>query len=276
MIAADTGVVGNLRLCPASNRRCAAWTSFLRGDGCRTCTWGFVHVKTIEQLDNVLALVSRPGRRPCRSQRTVRRFAGYRPGAALRARDAARPPRSGAAGHAVRRLHSVHGRGQCAGGDAEARGPPRSRCFAELAHDERNILFDTFRVWLENDGSLRTAGEIALLSSQHRPLSTTSNRTTNRPLPVATAGRRRDLAGVRGSSTSHVAGVNTNIRTAKRAAGIPTKLIDPEGGDVVGLRPAQSNRTIQVLVAPACWPSSAAAPRPTFRTRNAEAICPMP
>jgi hypothetical protein len=29
-----------LRLCPGSNRRCAAWTSSPRGDGCPTCTSG--------------------------------------------------------------------------------------------------------------------------------------------------------------------------------------------------------------------------------------------
>jgi DNA-binding PucR family transcriptional regulator len=37
---------------------------------------------------------------------------------------------------------------------------PTIECFAELAHHERDILFDTFRVWLENDGSLRAAGEL--------------------------------------------------------------------------------------------------------------------
>jgi hypothetical protein len=37
---------------------------------------------------------------------------------------------------------------------------PTIECFAELAHSERDILFDTFRVWLENDGSLRVAGEL--------------------------------------------------------------------------------------------------------------------
>jgi hypothetical protein len=37
---------------------------------------------------------------------------------------------------------------------------PTIECFAELAHHERDILFDTFRVWLENDGSLRVAGEL--------------------------------------------------------------------------------------------------------------------
>jgi DNA-binding PucR family transcriptional regulator len=37
---------------------------------------------------------------------------------------------------------------------------PVIECFAELSHSERDILFDTFRVWLENDGSLRVAGEL--------------------------------------------------------------------------------------------------------------------
>jgi DNA-binding PucR family transcriptional regulator len=37
---------------------------------------------------------------------------------------------------------------------------PTIECFAELGHSERDILFDTFRVWLENDGSLRVAGEL--------------------------------------------------------------------------------------------------------------------
>src|SRR5262249_8238876 len=37
---------------------------------------------------------------------------------------------------------------------------PTIECFSGLADNERDILFDTFRVWLENDGSLRTAGEL--------------------------------------------------------------------------------------------------------------------
>jgi hypothetical protein len=32
--------------------------------------------------------------------------------------------------------------------------------FAELTADERDVLFETFRVWLENDGSLRAVGEL--------------------------------------------------------------------------------------------------------------------
>ena len=37
---------------------------------------------------------------------------------------------------------------------------PTMQCFADLADDEREILFETFRVWLENDGSLRAVGEV--------------------------------------------------------------------------------------------------------------------
>jgi hypothetical protein len=37
---------------------------------------------------------------------------------------------------------------------------PVMRCFADLADEEREILFETFRVWLDHDGSMRTAAEM--------------------------------------------------------------------------------------------------------------------
>jgi len=37
---------------------------------------------------------------------------------------------------------------------------PIIECFAELADNEREILFETFRVWLQQDGSLRAVGEM--------------------------------------------------------------------------------------------------------------------
>ncbi|MBV9320137.1 MAG: helix-turn-helix domain-containing protein [Mycobacterium sp.] len=37
---------------------------------------------------------------------------------------------------------------------------PTMQCFSGLADQEREILFETFRVWLENDGSLPTVGEL--------------------------------------------------------------------------------------------------------------------
>jgi PucR C-terminal helix-turn-helix domain len=37
---------------------------------------------------------------------------------------------------------------------------PVMECFADLADEEREILFDTFRAWLNHDGSMRSAGEM--------------------------------------------------------------------------------------------------------------------
>ena len=37
---------------------------------------------------------------------------------------------------------------------------PIIECFAELTPEERDVLFETFRAWLENDGSLRAVGEL--------------------------------------------------------------------------------------------------------------------
>jgi hypothetical protein len=37
---------------------------------------------------------------------------------------------------------------------------PVMQCFADLADEEREILFETFRVWLDHDGSMRTVGEM--------------------------------------------------------------------------------------------------------------------
>jgi hypothetical protein len=37
---------------------------------------------------------------------------------------------------------------------------PVMECFADLADEEREVLFETFRAWLDHDGSMRTAGEM--------------------------------------------------------------------------------------------------------------------
>jgi len=37
---------------------------------------------------------------------------------------------------------------------------PTMDCFAGMADQERDTLFETFRVWVENDGSIRTVGEL--------------------------------------------------------------------------------------------------------------------
>ena len=37
---------------------------------------------------------------------------------------------------------------------------PVIACFADLGDEEREVLFDTFRAWLDSDGSMRSAGEV--------------------------------------------------------------------------------------------------------------------
>ena len=37
---------------------------------------------------------------------------------------------------------------------------PVMQCFADLADEEREILFETFRAWRDHDGSMRTVGEL--------------------------------------------------------------------------------------------------------------------
>ena len=37
---------------------------------------------------------------------------------------------------------------------------PVMECFADLADEEREVLFETFRAWLDHDGSMRTVGEM--------------------------------------------------------------------------------------------------------------------
>jgi hypothetical protein len=120
---------------------------------------GIVHVKTDKHLGNVLALVSR--------------MAIGRIGVSARfddLRDTAQ----------ALRYARVMLRGQQDSGDhvmvfdgsilatAAISAPevmvklvtPTIDCFAELADNERDILFKTFRVWMETDGSLRSAGEL--------------------------------------------------------------------------------------------------------------------
>jgi PucR C-terminal helix-turn-helix domain/GGDEF-like domain len=62
--------------------------------------------------------------------------------------------------------------------------------FADLADDERDVLFETFRAWLEHDGSVRTAGEMLFCHPNtvryrlHR-IEQRTGRSLNRPRDVA-------------------------------------------------------------------------------------------
>jgi PucR C-terminal helix-turn-helix domain/GGDEF-like domain len=120
---------------------------------------GVVHIKTDKHLGNVLALISRMA--------TIRvgvsaQFVDLRETA-----QALRFARVMLRGHADPGLHVTSFDGSILG-TAAVSAPeimvklvtPTIERFAGLADNERDILFDTFRVWLENDGSLRTAGEL--------------------------------------------------------------------------------------------------------------------
>jgi hypothetical protein len=120
---------------------------------------GIVHVKNDKQLDDVLALVSRisTGRVGVSAQ-----FDDLRDTA-----QALRFARVPLRGHAERGSRVTLFDGSILS-TAAISSPevmvklamPIIDCFAELATEERDVLFETFRVWLENDGSLRAVGEL--------------------------------------------------------------------------------------------------------------------
>ena len=67
---------------------------------------------------------------------------------------------------------------------------PVMQCFADLADEEREILFETFRVWLDHDGSMRAAGEMLFCHANtvryrmHR-IEQRTGRSLSRPRDVA-------------------------------------------------------------------------------------------
>ncbi|MBB5166788.1 CdaR family transcriptional regulator [Mycobacterium sp. AZCC_0083] len=120
---------------------------------------GIVHVKTPEQLDNVLALVSRlaTGRVGVSAQFDDLRDTA----AALRYARVTLRGRPDQGPRVTQFDGSILSTAALSAPEVMVKlVTPTIECFAELSHEERNILFDTFRVWLENDGSLRTAGEL--------------------------------------------------------------------------------------------------------------------
>ncbi|MDT5116450.1 MAG: hypothetical protein QOE30_2189 [Mycobacterium sp.] len=120
---------------------------------------GIVHVKTPEQLDNVLALVSRlaTGRVGVSAKFDDLRDTA----AALRYARVTLRGRPDQGPRVTQFDGSILSTAALSAPEVMVKlVTPTIECFAELSHEERNILFDTFRVWLENDGSLRTAGEL--------------------------------------------------------------------------------------------------------------------
>lgn len=119
---------------------------------------GIVHVKNEKQLTNVLALVSR--------------MASNRVGVSAQFDDLRDTAQALRYARVTLRGRSEGPRVTLFNGSilstAAVSAPevmvklakPIIDCFVELAADERDVLFETFRVWLENDGSLRAVGEL--------------------------------------------------------------------------------------------------------------------
>jgi len=120
---------------------------------------GIVHVRTDKQLDSVLALVSRlaTGRVGVSAQ-----FDDLRETAqALRYARVTLRGRPDPGPSVTQFDGSILATAALSAPEVMVKlVTPTIECFAELSHNERDILFDTFRVWLNNDGSLRTAGEL--------------------------------------------------------------------------------------------------------------------
>jgi hypothetical protein len=120
---------------------------------------GIVHVKSEKHLAEVLALVSRMAKnRVGVSPRfdSLRETAEALHYARVVLRGRFDP------GHPVRVFDgSILGRAAVSAPDVTVKlVTPIIECFAELADDDRETLFETFRVWVDNDGSARDVGEV--------------------------------------------------------------------------------------------------------------------
>lgn len=67
---------------------------------------------------------------------------------------------------------------------------PTMRCFAELTEDERQILFETFRAWLDSDGQVGVAAEVLFchpntIRHRLRRIERCTGRSLSRPRDVA-------------------------------------------------------------------------------------------
>ena len=120
---------------------------------------GIVHVKSDKQLANVLALVSRMA-----SNRVgvSAQFGDLRDTAqALRYARVTLRGRADQGPRVTQFDGSILSTAAVSAPEVMVKlAIPVIECFAELTADERDVLFETFRVWLENDGSLRTVGEL--------------------------------------------------------------------------------------------------------------------
>jgi PucR C-terminal helix-turn-helix domain/GGDEF-like domain len=150
---------------------------------------GIVHIKTDKHLEKVLALVSRVaksrvGVSPCFDDLRETAQALHYARVVLRGRcDITHP--------VVQFDSSILGCAAVSAPEVMVKlVTPIIECFAELADNEREVLFETFRAWLENDGSVRAAGEVLFCHANtvryrlHR-IEQRTGRSLSRPRDVA-------------------------------------------------------------------------------------------
>jgi len=158
VIAADAGAIGTEAL-PGIESKMRSMDVYSAWRRLPDLQVGIVHVKSTEQMDNVLALVSRlaTGRVGVSAQ-----FDDLRDTAqALRYARVTLRGRPDQGPRVTQFDGSILSTAALSAPEVMVKlVTPTIECFDELSQDERNTLFDTFRVWLENDGSLRTAGEL--------------------------------------------------------------------------------------------------------------------
>ena len=69
--------------------------------------------------------------------------------------------------------------------------------FGNLPYEDRKLLFETFRVWQDNDASGRGALWYLFTTPNTVYERLASNRETHRPIPLAVEGCRRTVSGLR-------------------------------------------------------------------------------
>jgi sugar diacid utilization regulator len=67
--------------------------------------------------------------------------------------------------------------------------------FGDLPDEDRETLFETFRVWQDNDASMRGAAEVLICHPNTVRQRFAPNRETHRPISLAAKGYRRTMFG---------------------------------------------------------------------------------
>ncbi len=150
---------------------------------------GIVHVTSDRKLDRVVAPAVADDDGAGGRQRALQGSARYATSPACGTSDGAGPDRRHLLGRGVRRLHPGHRCGQRAGGDDQTVGAALDG-FGDLPDEDRAMLFETFRVWRNNDASVRGAAEVLIchpntVRHRLRRIEKHTGRSLSRPRDVA-------------------------------------------------------------------------------------------